>query len=59
MNHTNIKENSSVDNLILYFVGLLVVIVIIFIVLVIQIIKKNRVTPINFKPEIQEISPDV
>ena len=59
MNYTNVKENSSVDNLILYFVGLLVVIVIIFVILVIQIIKKNKISPINFKPEIQEISPDV
>ena len=55
MNYTNIKENSSVNNLALYFFGFLFTIVIVFIVLVIQIIKKNKVSPKYF----QNNPPDV
>ena len=55
MNYTNIKENPSVNNLALYFFGVLFIIIIVFIVLVIQIIKKNKVSPEYF----QNIPPDV
>ena len=55
MNFTNINENPSVNNLALYFFGVLFIIIIVFIVLVIQIIKKNKVSPEYF----QNIPPDV